>query len=397
LMDNMAFMVKRQSDHDFFLKRVINYVASFDYLQIFSVLLLLVIGLIFIYSTGQQIGTYSSSMFWLKQVQWIAMGTCFWTIMACTNYRDLKPLVWIFYVLCLILLVVVLIFGVKIYGARRWLDFGAGIRLQPSELAKLAILLLLSHIMTAPSFNINKFRYMAWAGLLVAIPFLLIAREPDLGSAIILIPIFIGLIFVSGLKWKYIITAGAVLAVIVTAEVINEVGEYYPFLKTYQKERLLTFLDPERDITHRGYNQFQARLAVGSGGAIGKGIGQGTQNTLGFLPQTVSNNDFIFSVIAEETGFAGCMVLILSYILLAFSVLRTAFTASDDFGRFIAVGAACIFFAHSFINMGMSIGVNPVTGVCLPFVSYGGSFMLLSMTCLGILQSVYRHRKERNF
>jgi rod shape determining protein RodA len=396
-MKNMAFMVKKQSDHDFFLKRVINYVASFDYLQIISVLLLLAIGLIFIYSTGQQVGTVSASQFWLKQVQWIVMGTCFWTIMACTNYRDLKPLVWVFYVLCMILLVVVLVFGLKIYGARRWLDFGSGIRLQPSELAKLAVLLLLSYIMTLPAFNINKFRYVAWAGLLVAIPFLLIAKEPDLGSAIILIPIFIGLIFVSGLKWKYIITAGAILAVIITAEVINEVGEYYPFLKTYQKERLLTFLDPERDITHRGYNQFQARLAVGSGGATGKGIGEGTQNTLGFLPQTVSNNDFIFSVIAEETGFAGCMVLIISYILLTFSILRTAFTAPDDFGRFIGVGTACIFFAHSFINMGMSIGVNPVTGVCLPFVSYGGSFMLLSMTCLGILQSVYRHRKERNF
>ena len=224
----MAFMVKRQSDHDFFLKRVINYVASFDYIQILSVLLLLTIGLVFIYSTGQQVGTASASLFWLKQVQWIVMGACFWTVMACTNYRDLKPLVWIFYVLCLILLVVVLIFGLKIYGARRWLDFGTGIRLQPSELAKLAVLLLLSYIMTLPSFNINKFRYLAWTSLLVAIPFLLIAKEPDLGSAIILIPLFIGLIFVSGLKWKFIITAGTILAVIITAEVINEVGELLP-------------------------------------------------------------------------------------------------------------------------------------------------------------------------
>ncbi len=308
-------MVKKYSDNDFFFKRVINYVTSFDYIQIFALLSLLAIGLVFIYSTGQQVGTVSASQFWLKQLQWIAMGGCFWTIMACSNYRDLKPLVWIFYVLCLILLVVVLFFGLKIYGARRWLDFGTGIRLQPSELAKLAVLLLLSYVMTSSTFNINRFRSVAWAGLLVAIPFLLIAKEPDLGSAIILLPVFIGLIFIAGLKWKYIITAGTILAVIITAEVINEIGEYYPFLKTYQKERLLTFLDPERDITHRGYNQFQARLAVGSGGAAGKGIGEGTQNTLGFLPQTVSNNDFIFSVIAEETGFVGCSVLILAFSL----------------------------------------------------------------------------------
>jgi rod shape determining protein RodA len=392
----MAFMVKKQSKDDFFFRPVIKYIAGFDYIQILAVLLLLSIGLIFIYSTGQQVGTVSSSKFWLKQLQWISMGGCFWLVMACTNYRDLKPIAWIFYVICIVMLVVVLIFGLKIYGARRWLDFG-GIRLQPSELAKLGVLLVLSHVMTSVSFNVNRFKHLALAGALVAVPFLLIAKEPDLGSALILIPIFLALVFVSGLKWKYIITASVIVSAIVTAEVINEVGEFYPLLRNYQKERLLTFLDPERDITHRGYNQFQARLAVGSGGGTGKGIGQGTQNTLGFLPQTVSNNDFIFSVIAEETGFAGCMLLICSYVLLGFSILRTAFVTSDDFGKYIAVGAACIFFAHSFINMGMSIGVNPVTGVCLPFVSYGGSFMLLSMTCLGILQSVYRHRKERVF
>ena len=390
-------MVKKQSKDDFFFRPVIKYIAGFDYIQILAVLLLLSIGLIFIYSTGQQVGTVSSSKFWLKQLQWIAVGGCFWLVMACSNYRDLKPLVWIFYVFCIIMLVIVLFFGLKIYGARRWLDLAGGVRLQPSEFAKLGVLLILSYLMTSVSFNVNKFKHLALAGALVALPFVLIAKEPDLGSALILIPVFLGLVFVAGLKWKYIVTAGVIVAAIVTAELINEVWEFYPLLKNYQKERLLTFLDPERDITHRGYNQFQARLAVGSGGVSGKGIGQGTQNTLGFLPQTVSNNDFIFSVIAEETGFAGCTILIFAYVLLGFSILRTAFVTADDFGKYIAIGTACIFFAHSFINMGMSIGVNPVTGVCLPFVSYGGSFMLLSMICLGILQSVYRHRKERVF
>ena len=390
-------MVKKQSKDDFFFRPVIKYIAGFDYIQILAVLLLLSIGLIFIYSTGQQVGTVSSSKFWLKQLQWIAVGGCFWLVMACSNYRDLKPLAWIFYVFCIVMLVIVLFFGLKIYGARRWLDLAGGVRLQPSEFAKLGVLLILSYLMTSVSFNVNKFKHLALAGALVALPFVLIAKEPDLGSALILIPVFLGLVFVAGLKWKYIVTAGVIVAAIVTAELINEVWEFYPLLKNYQKERLLTFLDPERDITHRGYNQFQARLAVGSGGVSGKGIGQGTQNTLGFLPQTVSNNDFIFSVIAEETGFAGCTILIFAYVLLGFSILRTAFVTADDFGKYIAIGTACIFFAHSFINMGMSIGVNPVTGVCLPFVSYGGSFMLLSMICLGILQSVYRHRKERVF
>jgi rod shape determining protein RodA len=160
-------------------------------------------------------------------------------------------------------------------------------------------------------------------------------------------------------------------------------------LRDYQKERIMVFLNPERDLNNRGYNQFQARLAVGSGGLYGKGFGKGTQNTLGFLPQSVSNNDFIFSVIAEETGFIGATALILTYILLIYTMLRTAWVAADPFGRYIAVGIAVVFFVHSFVNIGMSLGIMPITGLPLPQVSYGGSFLIFTMFCLGILQSIY--------
>jgi rod shape determining protein RodA len=374
--------------------KLIRFMVEFDYPQIIALLLLLTIGVVFIYSTGQQVGTELAERFWIRQLQWISLGGCFWMVLTFTDYRDLKPLSWLLYGGCIVLLIAVLFYGLKIYGARRWLALGSGIRIQPSEFAKLGVLLLLATMLTSPRFNVNRFRDLCIFGLVVAVPFIITAKQPDLGSAMILIPIFFSLIFVAGLKWKYIIIAGSVIGVLTVVEIVNEIWEYHPLLKTYQKERIMTFLDPERDIADRGYNQFQARLAVGSGGAWGKGIGEGTQNTLGFLPQTVSNNDFIFSVIAEETGFWGCLLLIGAYCLLGYSIIRTAIASKDDFGRYLAVGTAAIIFSHAFINIGMSIGVMPVTGVCLPFVSYGGSFTLLSMSCLGILQSIYRNSKR---
>jgi rod shape determining protein RodA len=218
--------------------------------------------------------------------------------------------------------------------------------------------------------------------------------EPDLGSALIIPPIVAFILFISKLKIKYIV--GGIVAGIVffSVEVFNEAYQVYPLLKKYQVERILVFLDPERDPENRGWNQLQSELAVGSGGLTGKGFMQGTQNTLGFLPQTVSNTDFIFSVIAEETGFIGAVSIILCYILLFFSALRTSVYARDRFGKYVAAGIAAIIFSHSIVNIGMSIRMMPVTGLPLPLVSYGGSFMVSSMLYLGILQSIYAHRRR---
>ena len=170
----------------------------------------------------------------------------------------------------------------------------------------------------------------------------------------------------------------------------NELLEIKPLLKNYQRERIKTFLNPERDLANGGYNAYQSRLAVGSGGLLGKGLGQGTQNLLGFLPQSVSNNDFIFSVLAEETGFVGAMALLTAYILLLYTILRSAFFAQDSFARQSGIGIAVLIFVHLFINIGMSVGVTPITGLPLPFLSYGGSFVVSMMLALGFMQSVYR-------
>ena len=391
----MAVLHNKKYAHDTTFRKLSNYLKDYDYIQIFAIVSLLIIGLIFIYSTGEQVGTPIATGAWIKQIKWIIVSILAWSFFAGFDYRNLKPFAVVFYTLTILLLIAVLLFGPKINGAQRWLVFKPlGLRLQPSELTKLSVILFLSSLLSTHGFNINKFRNMLIIGGVTILPFLLIAIEPDLGSSLILLPMSGLIIFAAGLRWRYIIIASSFVLVVLSAEIINEVYEIRPLLKNYQKERVLTFLDPERDLNNRGYNQFQAKLAVGSGGMQGKGIGQGTQNTLGYLPQSVSNNDFIFSVIAEETGFLGCLALITLYILLFYSMLRTAFLTPDHFGRYIAIGMTGIFLAHSFINMGMSAGLTPVTGLSLPFVSYGGSFIISAMCGLGICQSVYRHRND---
>jgi rod shape determining protein RodA len=253
---------------------------------------------------------------------------------------------------------------------------------------------MLSMIMSLKSFNENKLYNLFIIAAIAFVPFVLILVEPDLGSSLVIIPIVGALLFISRLKLKYMIIGGIIGAFLISAEILNEKYEMHPLLKGYQKERILVFLYPERDPENRGWNQRQSELAVGSGGLYGKGFMQGTQNTLGFLPQTVSNTDFIFSVIAEETGFTGALFIISMYALLIVAAIRTAALARDQFGMYLATGISAIFFMHSVVNIGMSVRLMPVTGLPLPLVSYGGSFMLSSMIYLGLLQSIYTHRRK---
>ena len=200
--------------------------------------------------------------------------------------------------------------GVKVYGATRWLSIAPlGMRLQPSEFCKLALVMVLSAMFASPKIKVNRLPCLLLGAGTVALPFVLIVREPDLGSALILLPIYLAILFTAGLIWRYILLAGVAISILGGAVELNEAMQFRPMLKEYQRDRIRVFLNPELDSTDTGYNSYQARLAGGSGGLTGKGIGEGTQNTLGFLPQTVSNNDFIFSVIAEEVGFLGCLLL----------------------------------------------------------------------------------------
>ncbi len=364
---------------------VLSIIAKVDFIQMFAMVSLLAIGLIFIYGTGQQVG-YKATFLWKKQLLWAAIGFSIWIFMTFFfDYRKLALLTPFFYVACLIGLLLVLKIGVDLNGARRWFSVW-GISIQPSEFAKFGVLLVAAWMLSIRGFDINKFHNLLILGIVCGIPFILIVAEPDLGTSIVFIPMICSVLIVAGLKWKWIFI-GLFLA-------CASVPAVYPFLKEYQKERILVFMNPERDPDNRGWNSLQSQLAVGSGGAYGKGFMQGTQNTLGFLPKNVSYTDFIYSVIAEESGFAGSVAVVFLYFLLIVSCLRAAVFAPDSFGRYIAVGVAGIFFAHSFVNIGMTIKIMPITGIPLPLISYGGTFTVVTMILLGFIQSIYSRRQS---
>jgi len=377
--------------------RLVSQLGEFDFLQIVSMLFLIAVGLVFIYSTGVQIGTTTAREAFGRQLLWFVGGIVLWLIGSMLNLRrtEYKVLSVFFYLFTLILLILLPLVGQEVNGAVSWLNVpGTGFRLQPSEFAKLSMVMLLAAMFSTAMFSVNKFSCLLLSGVSVAIPLVLILKEPDFGSALILIPIYLAIVFCAGLRWRYILVVSAASAIGAGVVVANEVFKIHPLLRGYQLNRILAFLHPEDYLAGAGYQPWQAYLAVASGGLTGKGIGQGTQNTLGFLPQMAVNNDFIFSIIAEETGFIGCALVFLAYLLLLYSILRTAFLTDDAFGRYLCIGVAAILFAHCFINIGMSIGITPVTGLSLPFVSYGGSFFLTLMAACGLIQSVYRHRND---
>lgn len=360
----------------------------FDWFQIVPMLLLLAIGALFIYGTGQQVGGEDAAGIWKKQLLFMGLGFVCWFFLIFLDYRWLIPGTFAVYPLALTLLVLVLLFGKEIYGAKRWLSIG-GFSYQPSEMAKLGVILVISFLLSRKKADINKPLWALAVIVLTAIPFLLIYKEPDLGTALVLLPIVGAIVFSAHLKLRWILI---LLAVLLAAAPI-----LYANLKPYQKERIYTFLNPESDPSDRGWNAIQANLAVGRGGVSGKGFMEGTHCSLGYLPQTVANSDFIFPVIAEETGFIGAFLLLTLYAILMFSILRTAMLAPDDFGRYLCVGIAALLITHVAVNIGMCIRLLPITGLPLPLVSYGGSFMVSMMTYLGIVQSVYAHRKQEGF
>ena len=399
------------------------FIAGFDWLQIVALLFLLSTGLVFIHSTGVQVGTPASALFFQKQLtQWIPFGALLWLFFSFTDYRKsyFKTGGLCFFLLTTLALILVLKFGVKVYGATRWLMVGS-FRLQPSEFGKLSLILVLGWLYSSPRFSGASWKGIIAGAFIVLLPAVLIFKEPDLGGTLILFPIAGAMLLVSGLKWRWLLLVLAVISAAFFAlralvlgdepqvtdkrgknaivqssakgEKPSEPARKKGLLKPYQKKRLKVFFKPNTDISNSGHNVYQSRLAVGAGGLKGKGIGNGTQNQLGFLPQTVSNNDFIFSVIAEETGFMGCLVLLGGYVLLFISIFRTAFKA-PPYGRLLAVGIGTMLFCHTYINIGMCIGLAPVTGLPLPFVSYGGSFMFVGMMCLGIMQSIHRNNDE---
>lgn len=366
-----------------------SFFRRFDLFQIIPMFALLAIGALFVYGTGQQVGGIHATLIWKKQLMYMGFGLVIWTTFLFIDYRWLIPGTLIIYPVSCILLVAVLKYGTLLFGARRWLTLG-GLSIQPSEFGKLAVIVTVSALLSRKNADINKLKWGVLVAIITGIPFWLIHEEPDLGTALVLLPVTGAIAFAARLKLRWI------LALLLMAAILAPVVYFYVF-EPYQRERIHTFLNPERDPLTRNWNAIQANLAVGRGGISGKGFMQGTHCSLGYLPRTVANSDFIFPVIAEETGFLGALTLLILYGVLLFSILRTAMIAPDPFGCYLCVGIATLLITHIAVNIGMCIRLVPITGVPLPLLSSGGSFLVVMLTYLGIAQSVYAHRKTDSF
>ncbi len=314
-----------------------------------------------------------------KQLIWTGIGlTAMVMIMLFIDYRWLIRLAWPLYVIIVILLVAVFGVGKEVMGARRWIDMGF-FNMQPSELAKIMVIIWISYWGSKKDSSIDyDFRDLIPSIFILFIPISLILLEPDLGTASLTGLICLGMFLMLGIRKSTLIKAGAVFICIMPLS--------WFLLRNYQRQRILTFLDPELDPLGKGYHAIQSKIAVGSGGLYGKGFLHGTQTQLKFLPE--HHTDFIFSVIAEEWGFAGCALIIVLYFLLAAQIITTGLKTKDRFGALLCFGIALFISLHAFINIAMTMGMFPVVGVPLPFISYGGSFMLINLCCIGIVLSI---------
>jgi rod shape determining protein RodA len=318
----------------------------------------------------------------VRQLAWIGVGAIMMTAAALFDYRALNAYAYPFYGLTLLLLIAVAVAGQSTGGSRRWINLGV-LKLEPSEIAKLAVVLVMVHyLQQEPPRGGWQARHMLLPAILLGVPAVLVLKQPDLGTALILVLITATLVFVGGLNWRTmaIVVLGAVLAAPVA----------WHYLKPYQRERLVSFINPQSDPLGSGYHIIQSEIAIGSGGAWGKGLFKGTQARLNFLPEQTT--DFIFAVYAEQFGFAGSLVILGLYAALIARGAWIARHARDRFGSLLAVGVTGVIFWQVAINVGMASGMLPVVGITLPLVSYGGSSLIAMMAASGVLISINMHR-----
>jgi rod shape determining protein RodA len=276
--------------------------------------------------------------------------------------------------------------GEKRYGARSWLDLGP-MSFQPSQLAIIAGIMTLS-LFLANTRAMPAFLRILCCGAIVGAPWLMILIQPDLGSCIVWVPVLLSMMFVGHIPKRWLI-----LMLVIGLALVPLVVHFG--LKPYQYSRITTFLDPEADPLGDGWNITQSLIAIGSGGWAGKGyMDPNSQNALGFLPHTIVHNDFIFSVMGEQHGFLGGIILIAAFALLFLAMLGIALKAEDDLGRLLATGITMLLFTHTFMNLGMTISLTPITGLPLPLVSYGGSFVMITMLSFALLQSIWIYRRS---
>jgi rod shape determining protein RodA len=356
--------------------------ASFDWRLFGLAVLIVLIGIANIYSASASYGG-DSTPYYLKQLYWLAMGSLLVVLVCSVDYHMLEDAAYWLYGIVLFLLVLVPLVGRTIMGATRWLDFGL-FSVQPSEPMKLIMVAVIARYLARHPFaGVLSLTQLAKPFLLIAVPALLVMKQPDLGTAVLIILISTTIILYVGVRLSVFIW-GAVVA-----GPASYMGWHY-YLRDYQKNRILNFLTPERDPLGSGYHIIQSKIAVGSGGGMGKGFLKGTQSQLRFLPE--QHTDFAFSVFAEEWGFVGVALVLLMYLVLVLWGVKIASRCTDRFGTLLAVGITAILFWHVVINVGMVIGLFPVVGVPLLLFSYGGTSMITAMICVGILLNLQMRR-----
>lgn len=360
------------------MRRYISY-RDFDWVLLSFVLLICLLGVMQIYSATLNTKFAGAHV---KQMYWIAAGLLIMFFVSLVNYQALLESVHWMYIAGIASLGAVFLFGTQYLGAKRWIKLGGGIHFQPSEWVKLIVILVMAKYFADMRGRDASFADIVKAGLLGGVPMVMVLVQPDLGTSLTYIPILLMGLFLGGMQFKHaaaIILAAALLAY-----------PAYKNLKPYQQARLTSFLNPEADTQGKGYQSGQSKIAVGAGGIWGKGFAKGTQTQNLFLP--IPQTDFIFSSYAEEWGFIGAVVLLLLYFLVLTRLVHNAQTAPDRAGALIIMGVVAVLLFHIMVNMGMAVGLMPVTGIPLPLMSYGGSSMLFMFLALGIVMNVRMRR-----
>ena len=352
------------------------FLKKIDWWIVLSLVPLMVLSL----STMGSLGVEGSESFFLKQSLWFSLSfiVLFISVSFDLSFLNKSKNIIMLYGFGILLLLSLFLFGVTINGATSWISFGS-FSFQPADLIKIILILILAKYLARRHVEIRSMKHIFITALYFLVPFLLVFLQPDFGSAIILFGIWFGMVMVSGISKKHLL-----LLSIIAFSLFMFMWVF--IFKEYQKDRLRTFVDPLSDIRGAGYNAYQSTIAVGSGQMFGKGVGYGTQSRLSFLPEY--ETDFVFAAISEEWGFIGSLVILFSLLFIIIRILINAYSMNSNFELLFAVGVACYFMTHIIINIGMNIGIMPVTGVTLPFVSYGGSHLIIEFLSLGILMGM---------
>jgi len=362
-------------------------IKNFDWVTLCVAVLISLVGIMTIYSATRPLGAEEQSAYYIKQMSWLILGLFVLLFVVSIDYMWINRFSLPVYIIGIMLLIAVFILGRTGMGAQRWLNLGP-VSFQPSEIFKLIYIIMLSRYLSALKSPLDTVSLLRVFFFITAFPFLLLVKQPDLGTALIVILIFVSLAVARGLYKKVVILV--VLIGLISMPFLGNI--FWEGLKDYQKSRLVAFIEPDIDPSGIGYHLNQSKITVGSGNFFGKGYMRGTQGPFRFLPE--KHTDFIFAVFAEEWGFFGSLILFFLYLVLILRGLDTARKAKDNFGRLLALGITFMFLIYFVINVGMTLGLMPVVGVPLPFMSYGGTALLSNLISVGILINIRTRRFE---